>query len=357
LVVHNYPLVSIIIVNFNGEDYLAHCLSSVLNTNYQNFEVILVDNASTDSSLEIAQKFKGDPRFKIIENKVNTGFSGGNNLGFGYSRGNYVVFLNNDTIVNDDWLSYLVEALQNDDTIGLAQSMILTIDGKMIQTGGWLFSDYLITKLMIGEKKHSNVDFQPIFEISFVCGASMVIKRDLIKEIGLFDSSVPFYYDDTLLSLKTWLADKKVVTVSKSKIRHIGGASRAWNVELITYNLLKANTRLIFDIYYQLDELAIALLLNVISTTINALFCLKRKNIAVIYANTRGFLWALKNLRYLWQNRLVHWRNTKITPKKLKENFIRIKIPIPFYIIPSKLTNAYIDFELSKYENSLLHGN
>jgi GT2 family glycosyltransferase len=351
---NNCPSVSIVIVNFNGANYLASCLSSVLDTNYQNFEVILVDNASTDSSLEIAQKFSSDFRLKIVENKVNMGFSGGNNRGFDYSKGNYIVFLNNDTIVNDDWLSYLVEALQNDDTIGLAQSMILNIDGEKIQTVGWLFSDYLITKQMLGEKKNSSTIFKSIFEVSFVCGASMMIKRDLINEIGLFESTIPFFYDDTLLSLKTWFANKRVVTVSKSKIRHIGGASSAWNIELITFNLLKANISLIFDIYSQINELALALSLNVISTTINALFCLKQKNIAVIYANTKAFLWGIKNLRYLWKNRLAHWQNTKISPKKLKENFIRIKIPISLYIMPSKITKAYINFEVSRYENSLL---
>ncbi len=351
---HNQPSVSVIIVNFNGERYLANCLTSVLNTAYSNLEVILVDNGSSDSSMEIAQAFKGDSRLKLVQSQVNVGFSGGNNLGFNHSSGDYIAFLNNDTIVEPDWLSRLVEAMQNDDTIGLAQSKILTIDGKKIQTVGWLFSNYLITKHQLCENKPCTLKLQPVFEISFVCGASMIIKRELVDEIGLFDSTIPFYYDDTLLSLKAWLAGKRVVTVSNSKIRHVGGASSAWNIELITLNLLKAKICLMFDTYYHLDELARAISVNVLSTTVNALFSLKRKNIEIIYANTQGFVWGLKNFRYLWQNRLNRWSKSKISAEKLKEKFVRISLPLPFYVMPSKLANDSFVSEVIKYEKKLL---
>ena len=350
----NYPLVSIIILNYNGESCLANCLSSVLETRYSNFEVILVDNASTDSSFEMAQEaFGADSRLRFVKNKVNLGFSGGNNVGFSYSKGDYIVFLNNDTVVEPDWLVYLVNAMQNDPTIGLAQSMILTIDGEKIQTAGWLFSNYLIHKYQLCKDKPSSLKFHPVFEISFVCGASMIIRREIVREMGLFDPKMPFFYDDTLLSLKTWLAQKRVVTVSGSRIRHVGGATNVWNIQFTTYHLLKSNICLLFDVYSKLADLVRALLVNIFYLSTNSMFFLKRKNMAVIRGNIQGLTWGLSNFRYLWQNRLNHWKKTKISPEKLKEKFIRLKLPVSFYLMPSKLGNDCFTLEVGKYENAL----
>lgn len=354
LVLNADPFVSVIILNFNGERFLENCLSSLLNTNYSNFEVILVDNGSTDSSLKIVKEsFGTDSRVRIVKNEINLGFSGGNNVGFKYSKGDYIAFLNNDTIVDRDWLAYLVDAMQNDASIGLAQSMISGINGEKIQTAGWLFSDYLVLKYALGENKPNSIKFQPIFEVSVASGASMIVKRALIEEIGLFDSKIPFFYDDTLLSFKVWLANKRVVTVSNSKIRHIGGAASAWNIERTTFNLLKAKICLMFDVYYRVSELSRAMIINAFSLAINSMFYLKRKNLSVVYANFHGVLWGLSNFRYLWRNRINHWNKTKISPKNLQQKFIRIKLPTPFYIMPSKLGSNCFAFEVDKYEKML----
>ena len=352
---HN-PLVSIVILNYNGQSCLEDCLNSVLETKYPNFEVILVDNASKDESLKMAQKvFGADPRLKIVKNQTNVGFSGGNNIGFAYSKGEYIVFLNNDTIVDPDWLATLVSAMQNDPTIGLAQSMILNIDGDKIQTAGWLFSNYLVRKHALGENKDSNAQFKSVFEVSVASGASMIARRALIDEIGLFDPKIPFFYDDTLLSFKVWLANKRVVTVPNSRIRHIMGATSAWNIELKTFNLLKAKTCLMFDVYCNLDELTRAVFINFSNTMINSFFALKRKDLAIIYANAQALKWALSNLRYLWKNRLNHWSKTKISPKEFKNKFFRVKLPVAFYLIPSKLSNDYFTFAVGKCENAVMH--
>ena len=86
------PLVSVIILNYNGESYLDNCVASVLKNSYPNFEVLLVDNASTDLSVKNAmQTFGGDSRLRFIQSEKNLGFSGGNNLGFSHSKGDYIV--------------------------------------------------------------------------------------------------------------------------------------------------------------------------------------------------------------------------------------------------------------------------
>ena len=349
------PLVSVIILNYNGNNYLENCISSVLKTSYPNFEVILVDNASTDLSLtRVKEAFGNDARLKIIENPVNLGFSGGNNVGFNYSQGDYIAFLNNDTIVDSEWLTHLVNALQNDETIGLAQSMILTINGEKIQTAGWLFSDYLVLLHGLAKDKTSGLELKPVFEVPVASGTSMMVRRALINEVGLFDSSIPFFYDDTFLSFKVWLVNKRVVTVADSRIRHIGGAASAWNIQFTSYNFLKAKICLVFDVYYKFDELAKALFVNFFSLSVNSLFVLRKKNFAAVFANFNALVWGLRSFKFLWKNRLKHWAKTKISPDSLKEKFVRVKLPVPFYLMPSKLGNDCFAFEVGKYENALM---
>lgn len=354
---NNNSLVSVIILNYNGQNYLEDCLRSVLRSNYKNLEVILVDNGSTDDSLISAQKvFGSDSRVRFVQNKTNLGFSEGNNVGFEHSTGDYIVFLNNDTVVDPQWLTSLVDTLENDCTIGLAQSLLLTIDGCTIQNAGWLFSNYLVLKHALWENKPCNLKLKPVFDIPVASGASMITRRSLIDELGLFDPRIPFFYDDTLLSFKMWLASKRVVTVSNSRIRHLQGATKAWNVQSVTFNLLKAKFCLIFDVYYSFGGLLKALTINFLSISINSLFFLKRKNFPVIAANVRGIIWALRNFKYLWNNKLEHWSKRKINPKTLKANFVRVNLSASFYVTPSKLGNALWTYEVSKYENAMLTG-
>ncbi|MCL5877816.1 MAG: glycosyltransferase family 2 protein [Candidatus Bathyarchaeota archaeon] len=354
LVQFSPPLASVIVLNYNGKDYLANCIESVLKNEYENFEVILVDNASTDNSLKTAQQlFGNDPRLKILQNPANLGFSSGNNIGFEHCHGEYVVFLNNDTIVEKDWLTNLVAAMEEDPSIGLAQSKILMMDSQKIQTAGWLFSNYLVRKQALGENKDQETRFQHTFEVSVASGASMIAKRALIKEVGLFDPKIPFFYDDTLLSFKVWLANKRVVTVENSRIRHMMGATSVWTLERTTFNLLKAKICLTFDIYFKLGELLKAAFVNFTNTTINSLLALKRKNLPVVYANMHGLTWALGNLKYLWRNRQTHWSTTKISPEALKERFVRLNIPLALYLIPSKLSNECFASAVRQYENAI----
>ncbi len=348
------PLVSVIILNYNGKNYLQNCLKSVLDNSYTNFEVILVDNASTDSSLKDAQAaFGADPRLRIVVNNRNLGFSGGNNVGFRYCCGEYVVFLNNDTQVEGDWLIQLVTAMQSDPTIGLAQSKIINMHNQEIQNAGWLFSNFLVRKYALGEKKPRQVTFKPIYEVSVASGASMIAPKALIEEVGLFEPQIPFFYDDTLLSFKVWLANKKVVAVDGSRIRHIMGATSSWNIECTTYNLQKAKTCLLFDVYFNLRELAGAVLVNLSYSLAIVVFLLRAKRSPAVFGTLRGLSWSFRNLPYLWKSRQKHWSKPQISPLELKEKFIKIKLPTALYMLPSKVGNDWYDFAAAEYEKTI----
>jgi GT2 family glycosyltransferase len=350
----NDPLVSVIILNYNGRDCLENCANSVLKTQYGNFEIILVDNASTDGSIERARDlFGNNQRLTILRSNLNLGFSGGNNLGFAHSKGVYVVFLNNDTVVDPYWLRALVDVMENEASIGIAQSLIFNIDGETIQNGGWLFSNYLIRKHPLCADYPSTLKLEAVFDVSFVCGAAMIIKREILETMGAFDPKAPFFYDDTLLTLKTRLVGKRAVTVSNSKIRHISGATKVWKIRFTTYHLQKANMLLMFDIYYKKIDLAKALLFNISHIASNLIFNVAKKNTAVIIGNAEALIWGLRNVRLLWENRLNHWSKTTINPDSLKQAFIRVKLPSAFFLFASKLGDHYFTNAIQSYEKTV----
>jgi GT2 family glycosyltransferase len=352
----NRPRVSIIISNFNGKDYVEPCLSSVLKTDYSNFEVILVDNASTDGSLSLVEKSFGiDRRLRIVRNSKDLGFSVANNIGFGYASGSYIAFLNNDIVVDSQWLNYLIEAFESDRTIGMAQAAILEITGDKIQTNGLLLSDYYMYGYAIGRGKPKDTKYPPTFEVSFAGGAAMIIDRKLIDERGLFEPIVSFNYDDILLSIKTWLGGKRVVTVSKSIICHAGGKTTINNLTYYDIIFLEAKICVLFDIYYRFTDLAKALFFFGYSLIFEFIYHLSRKNLSCVSARFHALQWALRNFEAIWRNRNKHWSNAKISPATLLEKFIRIRVPShAFYLLPPSRWRRYCEEEAKKYETTLI---
>jgi GT2 family glycosyltransferase len=357
LIRENTPFVSVIVLNFNGENYLERCLFSILGTKYPNFEVIFVDNASTDSSLKLVEKtFGNDKRLRIFKSNQNLGFSAGNNFGFSHARGDYIVFLNNDTIAEPYWLAALVSTMEKDKTIGLAGSTILSIDGKKLRGAGGLWSDYLLFLCPIGAGRGGDFEFLPTFEVSFATGCSMIVSKEFLNEIGLFDPEIPYNYDDTLLSLKTWLAGKRVVSVSSSRIRHIGGATtkKFWNNQSVIFSLLRAKMCLLFDVYFNLEDLLKALFILYFSIAVESVFSVRNKNPSDILGDIRASTWLLKNFKHVWKNRLDRWSNPKISPEMLVAKFIRIRLQFPLCVTHSKLTYSFYHNECLKYENTLI---
>ena len=356
------PFVSIIIVNFNGQRFLNECLSTVLGTKYPSFEVIFVDNASNDKSLEFVLKIFADNKcLKIIRNSKNLGFGPANNVGFKQAKGDYIVFLNNDTSVESEWLTTLVNALENDETIGLASSLILNMDGQTVQAAGILKCDpwmragagYWIDQGRIRFKE----TFPKIFDISVAVGAAMIAKREFLRQIGVFDPKYFFYYDDDYLSFRTWLAGKRVVTVSDSKVRHfLGGTDKVGSNGFFEfYHGVIGSASLIFDIYYNLLDLLKGLFIFFVRTYFYELISeiLQYRRISGFWGSISGACWILKNFKYVWRNRLKYWSKAVIDEKALRSNMIKIHIPSSYYLI-LRLWRMYFNREIDKYRKSLL---
>lgn len=193
----NYvPFVSIIILNYNGEKLLLKCLRSVLDfTEYTQFEVLLVDNGSKDDSIKRVRRIFGrSKKLKIVALRKNFGYAEGNNIGYKHisSKAKYVVFLNNDVVVEEGWLRKLITVFEGHVDIGAAQPLIFTM-GR-INEGVW--GEYMD---VFGDTRHK---FEPeskngFFQCFCVSGAALIVRRELIDKFGLFNPQYFLNYEET----------------------------------------------------------------------------------------------------------------------------------------------------------------
>ncbi|MCK4800220.1 glycosyltransferase family 2 protein [Candidatus Parcubacteria bacterium] len=214
--------VYIIVLNWNGKDDTLECLKSLEKINYSNYKIVVVDNSSEDDSVsEIRRQFSS---VKIIENKENLGFSGGNNVGIKYAINNgahYVLLINNDTTVEKDFLNELVEIGESDEKIGVLGSKIYFYSepSRIWFAGGKV--NWLKNKgTHIGLDQIDSGQYDKIKEMDYLTGCCLLIKREVIEKIGVLSEDYFLYYEDTDFSLRAKNADYKIVYVPKSKIYH-----------------------------------------------------------------------------------------------------------------------------------------
>jgi len=206
------PLVSIIIVNFNGKPYLQKCLESIMNNNYKNFEIILVDNNSKDDSIEmVKEKF---PLVNIIKLERNLGYAEPNNIGAKSAKGELLFFLNNDTTICPDSIDELVKVIENQD-ISICQSLLLKQDGS-IDSSGDFFS-------LMGIAYSSKESVQEVKPILSARGASMMVKKNVFWQLNGLDKNFFASFEDVDFGWRSWISGYKAVVVPKSIVYHIGG--------------------------------------------------------------------------------------------------------------------------------------
>ncbi|MBM4431359.1 MAG: glycosyltransferase family 2 protein [Chloroflexi bacterium] len=210
-------LASIVIVNYNGWHHLQRCLPSLLQEEQQDCEIVLVDNASSDGSpAHVARAF---PRVRLIRNVDNLGFAQGGNLGAAHAQGQYLAFLNPDTVVEAGWLQALIAALEADAQAGLATSKILLLsDPARINTcGNEMHYTGLTLCRGLGRERES---FPTVEEVSAVSGAAFAVRRELFQALGGFDPDLFMYMEDTDLSWRARLAGRTCLCVPSSVVLH-----------------------------------------------------------------------------------------------------------------------------------------
>jgi GT2 family glycosyltransferase len=219
--------ISIIILNYNGIKFAEHCLESVFNTTYSDFEVLFVDNGSADNSLEFVRaRYSENLKFTIIENKKNYGFALGNNLGARLARGKYLIFLNIDTIVDNNWLNEISIIMNSDKSIGAAQCKLRLLDSPQLLDSTGHDMDWFGIAFVRGHNQVDKGQYDKLSEIFGATGAALVIRRDIFNRLEGFDPDYFMLFEEDDLCWRTWISGYRVLFIPKAIVFHKSGASR-----------------------------------------------------------------------------------------------------------------------------------
>jgi GT2 family glycosyltransferase len=303
----DYPSVSVVVVNFNGGELLRQCLFTLLGTDYPDFEVVVVDNASTDGSLEEAERcFVTDSRVRLIRNNENLGHAKGCNIGAKMTEGRYVVFLDSDTeFRSGDWLLELICVMEDDECVGLAQAkLVLAEDEKSLDyvcVGVDALGTWAATYGLQEEQLRKN------FEVLAASSGCCIVRREVFDEAGGFDSDYFIYDDDTDLSLRVRLLGYRVLLVPSAVVVHRGGVLRGLNSGTL-YHSSKNRVRTALKTYELKNVWWRFSVLSFFTIVVSASFVVMGK-IDEAKATFMGLLSSLRDFRGIWRKRL--WLQSK----------------------------------------------
>lgn len=227
------PLVSIVILNYNGKAFLERCLPSLLGQSYPEIEIILVDNASSDDSLDYLRK--EFPSVKIIANKENLGFAAGNNIGIKAAEGELIATLNNDTEATPSWLEELVKGIISNENVGMcASKMLFMKNPKLINSTGICISRSGACWDR-GMFERDQGQYELIEEVFGPSAGAAIYRKSMLKEIGLFDEDFLAYMEDADLAFRGRLAGWRCLYIPKAVVYHAHGGTGGYMTDYTIY--------------------------------------------------------------------------------------------------------------------------
>lgn len=257
--------VSVIIVNYNTKDLTLQCINSVYEkTQGISFEVILVDNASTDGSKEYFQK---DNRITYIYSDENLGFGRANNLGLDYAKGRNILFLNSDTILINNAVRLLSTFLDNNSNVGACGGNLYDADMKPALSFKRIYPGiageinnlffHIPEKLFFSKSWYHNFSSNTI-PVAYISGADLMIKKMILDKIGSFSPDFFMYYEETDLCFRIHKAGYKLVSLPHVKIQHLEGRSFQSSVNHKRLQLSENGRKIFYKRNYALSYLFLA---------------------------------------------------------------------------------------------------
>jgi len=308
IALQRFPLVSILVLNWNGERVIKSSLDSIRKLDYPNIEVIVVDNGSTDASIDIiSNEF---PDFRLLKNSKNLGFSAGMNIGIQESRGDLILLYNNDAIAHPASLSEMVKTIRSDDKIGIVGGLILYNEpkdaigsrgGKFDPVTGVIWAEGHGKKLVAEDQLKEN----PVTDLDYISGCVLLVRKDVIQKIGLFDEQAILWGQDLDWCLKARRAGFKCVLNPSAIIWHIGSYSSR-HTPLRSYaERLKSDFQVI-TLHFPMIPMLSALLFQLVIAPIFELLFFRQPGITSrsrLQARVNAFCENLKNIRNLVSKR------------------------------------------------------
>jgi len=328
------PLVSIIILNFNAGKLLLNCIESLTKLTYQNIELIVVDNNSTDNSQnECKQKF---PQIKLIQNQNNSGYCGGNNIGIKEAKGEFLVILNPDTVVEPNLIEILInkysihgEGLYQPKILSLEDKQILESTGNMIHIFGFGFAR--------DKGNLDNNEINKVTKVGYAAGTCLFSSKKIFLKLKLFDEFLFLYHDD--LDLGWRAAQKGIISyiVPQAKIYHAESYSLKWSQKKFFW--LERNRRYCLMTHYSKNTL----------NKINRELLITEFLIWIVYIS-KGFLSAKikAELDLIKNKELIIKKQKEIENEKVISDIELIntfpnRIEIPKFVSDNFLTQLFVN--------------
>lgn len=329
------PSVDIIIVNYNGLQYIETCLDSLFKTEYPYFSAILVDNGSTDGSMEfVKEKY---PQVQLILNNKNLGFGKANTIGMKAGKSDFVAFLNNDTKVDKGWLTPLVATLVENNSIAAVCSKLLFMENPHVINGVGGGMNYLGYGYDISTYENDDGTFSEARDVFFPTAAACLVRRSAFEEIGGFDKRIFMYHEDVDLGWRFWLSGYRVRCVPASFVFHaFGGTSlKSTNMEFRNNLGLRHALRSLiknYELRTLVSTLPVFISLGVRTTV-------KKKSLEFV----KCILWNIGVLPDTIRERLRVQKSRKVSDKDLSSliwQHIKLPVQYPDYDVLSLKTFA-----------------
>jgi len=342
------PLISIVILNYNAEKFLDECLSSIHKTEIVNFEIILVDNASTDKSYrKFIEKF---PEIKLIENEKNLGYCGGNNVGIRASKGKFVVVLNPDTVVTPTWLHELINAYQANGE-GIYQPKILaTTDHNMLLSSGQFIQLFGFGYSRGKGEKHIQEN-NGIEKIGYASGTCLFTSKIILEKLDNFDPFLFAYHDDLDLCWRAAMFGINSFYVPTSVIFHpIEGYSFKWSK--FKFYLMERNRQYCLLTHFTKSSYLKMLPSLILVDFAVSLFYLKK---GMFITKIKTSLNIIKNLTKI-SKRYKKIQSTRTLSDREISNIFQDKIQVPKWVASEENSESFNNFlnKLSKMTRNFL---
>lgn len=337
------PSVTIIIVHHRGREILQRCLESLFNSNYDNFNVILVDNGSEDGSAEyVGELYHG--KLEVIRSKVNVGFVKGCNLALKKVDSKYVVLLNDDTVLDSNWLKFLVDASEKDPSIGACQPKLKSFTapnyfeyngacGGMLDTYGTPLCRGRIFDLAEEDKGQ----YDRIAEVFWASGAAMFLRTKAIQETGLLDEMFYAHMEEIDLSWRMRLLGHNVLCVPQSVVYHVGGSTWASRPLQEQLYLKHRNNLIVMLKNYAIDNLIRFFIVRMFLDIGLLIYSLAKEDGKKSICILRAYSWILRNFRLVLAARRHVQKIRRVSDNEIILAMVRKSVAIQYYLLGQKL--------------------
>lgn len=277
-------IITIIIVNWNNKDILRDCLNSIYHThNVSKYEIIVVDNHSEDDSIELIKSEFLD--VVLLENDENLGFTRANNQAIKIARGNYILLLNNDTVVTNTYcFDRMIELMEKKPQVGILGCKLLYPDGTLQSCGesfpsvwGIFKSQILFAKTWKRFRKNKQGD-NHFKKIDFVCGACLMTRKEILDQVGLLKEEYFMYGEDVEFCYRVHKAGYDIGVLTDESIIHLHSKSTENNLTETLYHSINNDLKNIRMVHNDEWRVLLAKFFHLIGLLIRAILAIFRKD-------------------------------------------------------------------------------